>query len=116
MGNHSAGGGGKFFSSDMGLHKLGEVLKALPGIGDDYLDGLSALGSHVENDQPAAQVLKDKAAVVAAKAAELKLLVAELHPTYRTHHEADQERLDNPRGGSVATESRADVSRGSREV
>lgn len=116
MGNHSAAKGGRFFDSDMGLHKLGQVLKALPGVGDDYLDGLAALGSHIENDQPASQALKDKAAAVAVKARELKELVADLGPTFDTHQEADKERHENPRGGSIAVESRADVSRAAREI
>jgi hypothetical protein len=129
----------KLFDPDLSLQAVGKRLRDYGTAAADlhttstratnatagYSEALTKLARHVDSEQPMDRQLAsdiDSAATrmkeIARQREELdakeKQIVAEAEGwrgTYLVAHEVDQTRVDDPRGGSVAVESRADVSR-----
>jgi hypothetical protein len=103
-------------SEGSSLYGWGQSLKAAPQVIGDFAAQFEELARHAEEEQPASSGLAEQIRAVATKLRTAEAEASEWHPTFRRDHEADIERVENPRKGSTHIEAKADVGRAQRDV
>jgi len=92
--------------------------RSLPGYAAavaEFAAPFRKLAEQARDHQPASPVLAEKVEHLASLLGQAEAVAAELGPTWKSHHDADIDRVEQPRKGP-AVEQRADVGLAYRQM
>ena len=103
-------------TEDASLYRFGEGLKTAPEAISELAAAVEELARQAADDQPVSSAVSDQIRQVAVMLRRAADEAGGWHGAFRHHHDADIERVENPRKGSAHIEARADVSRALRDT
>ena len=107
-------GGRHAYDDTSSTYRYGEGFKQLPTITAEFKQQLAALAAQAEH-HPTSQAVKDRLAAMVEAAHRLEEASAEVYPTYRSTMPEVHRRVEQPHGGNIHVESRADAGRAMRD-